>query len=261
MGRPLYALGDGEWHIPAFRMLLEKIIRERAAMDAFEIEHDFPRIGRRIMLLNARMVFYADQSHTTLLLAFEDVTERRAIEREKEELLRQTEELLRQKGVLLRELEHRVNNSLQIIASILMLKARTVTSEETRLHLRDAHQRVMAVAAAEGIFTHPERYDQIEIGPYLSRLCESLAASMIGDSRPISLLALANGGTAVSAKAVSSAYRHRARDQRSETRISKADQTVRSSSATKSTDRTGSLSCPTMGSESRMWSPLRRRAA
>ena len=53
---------------------------------------------------------------------------------------------------------------------------------------------------------HPhasQRYDQIEIGPYLSRLCESLAASMIGDSRPISLLALANGGTAVSAKAVS----------------------------------------------------------
>jgi hypothetical protein len=56
------------------------------------------------MLLNARAVFYADHSHTTLLLAFEDVTERRAIEREKEELLRQTEELLRQKDVLLREL-------------------------------------------------------------------------------------------------------------------------------------------------------------
>jgi hypothetical protein len=42
---------------------------------------------------------------------------------------------------------------------------------------------------------------------------------MIGDSRPISLRVLVNGGTAVSAKAVSSAYRHRARDQRSETRL------------------------------------------
>ena len=129
LGRPLYALGDGQWHIPALRKRLEKIIPERAAMDAFEVEHEFPRIGRRIMLLNARAVFYADHAHTTLLLAFEDVTERRAIEREKEELL---------KGVLLRELEHRVGNSLQIIAtSILMLKARTVTSEETRgEHLR-----------------------------------------------------------------------------------------------------------------------------
>jgi len=81
------------------------------------------------MLLNARCVFYADHSHTSLLLAFDDVTERRAIERQKEELLLQTEELLRQKDVLLREMEHRVANSLQIIASILMLKARTVTSE------------------------------------------------------------------------------------------------------------------------------------
>jgi hypothetical protein len=93
---------------------VEKIIRERAAMDVFEVEHEFPRIGRRIMLLNARKVFYADHARTTLLLAFEDVTERRAIEREKEELLRQTEELLPQKDVLLREMEHRVANSLQI---------------------------------------------------------------------------------------------------------------------------------------------------
>ena len=159
LGRPLYALGDGQWHIPALRTLLEKIIPERAAMDAFEVEHEFPVIGRRIMLLNARTVFYADHAQTTLLLAFEDVTERRAIEREKEELLRQTEELLRQKDVLLRELEHRVANSLQIIASILMLKARTVTSEETRHHLQDAHQRVMALAAVQGHLHASERYD------------------------------------------------------------------------------------------------------
>jgi len=125
LGRPLYALGDGQWNIPALRMSLENIIRERAAMDPFEVEHEFPEIGRRIMLLNARCVFYADHSHTSLLLAFDDVTERRAIERQKEELLLQTEELLRQKDVLLREMEHRVANSLQIIASILMLKART----------------------------------------------------------------------------------------------------------------------------------------
>jgi two-component sensor histidine kinase len=172
-------------------------------MDAFEVEHEFPKIGRRVMLLNARAVFYADHAHTTLLLAFEDVTERRAIEREKEELLRQTEELLRQKEVLLRELEHRVANSLQIIASIWLLKARTVTSEETRQHLRDAHQRVMALAAVQGHLHGSERHDQIEIGPYLSRLCESLAASMIGGSRPISLQVLIDGATAVSAKAVS----------------------------------------------------------
>ncbi len=203
LGRPLYALGNGQWQIPALRKRLEKIIPERAAMDAFEVEHEFPVIGRRVMLLNARAVFCADHAQTTLLLAFEDVTERRTIEREKAELLERSEELLRQKDVLLRELEHRVANSLQIIASILMLKARTVTSEETRHHLQDAHQRVMALAAVQEHLHGSERYDQIEVGPYLSRLCESLAASMIRDRRPISLQVRVNGGTAESAKAVS----------------------------------------------------------
>ena len=79
---------------------------------------------------------------TLILLAIEDVTERRAVERE-------MEELLQQKEILLQEMQHRVANSLQIIAGILLLKARTVQSEETRLHFKDAHQRVMSVAAVQ----------------------------------------------------------------------------------------------------------------
>ena len=78
-----------------------------------------------------------------------------------------------------------------------------MTSEENRQHQRDAHQRVMALAAVQEHLHGSERYDQIEVGPYLSRLCESLAASMIRDRRPISLQVMANGGTAGSARAVS----------------------------------------------------------
>ena len=92
------------------------------------------------MCLNARQVFYEGGADTTILLGIEDVTRQRAVEREKEELLRQ-------KDVLLEELQHRVANSLQIIASIILMKARTVQSEETRLHLQDAHSRVMSIAA------------------------------------------------------------------------------------------------------------------
>jgi chemotaxis protein methyltransferase CheR len=84
-----------------------------------------------------------------------------------------------------------------------MLKARSVTSEETRRHLQDAHQRVMAVAAVQQHLFASDRFDQIEIGPYLTRLCESLAASMIGDTRPISLRVVDDGGAAVYATAVS----------------------------------------------------------
>ena len=83
-------------------------------------------------------MFDEDGSPSAILLAIEDVTRRRETEREKDELLQQKE-------ILLQEMQHRVANSLQIIASILLLKARTVQSEETRLHLQDAHQRVMSV--------------------------------------------------------------------------------------------------------------------
>jgi two-component sensor histidine kinase len=195
-GRRLSTLGNGQWDIPALRLLLEQVVPEHAVMEAYEVEQEFPGIGRRTMLLNARKVFYEGNSHTTLLLAIEDITERRATER----ALR---DLLEQKDMLLQEMSHRVANSLQIIASILLMKARTVQSEETRLHLRDAHQRVMSVASVQQQLHAAGHGELIQIGPYLSKLCESLAASMIGDTRPISLKVIAEGGTATSTQAVS----------------------------------------------------------
>jgi two-component sensor histidine kinase len=203
MGCLLYALGDGQWDIPALRLLLETIIPEHVAMNGFEVDHDFPGVGRRIMLLNARKVVYATSSNSTILLAFTDITARRAIEREKESLLERTRDLLDQKQVLLQEMQHRVANSLQIIASILMLKARAVTSEETRFHLKDAHQRVISVAEVQSHLHASGGVDQIEVGPYLTKLCASLAASMIGDNQPITLKVVADHGVIGSDKAVS----------------------------------------------------------
>lgn len=195
-GRPVYELGDGQWDIPELRLLLEDVAPQHAVMEAYEVERDFPVIGRRLMLLNAREVFNQRNSRNLILLTFEDVTDRRAAERE-------ITELLQQKETLLQEMQHRVANSLQIIASILLLKARTVQSEETRLHLRDAHQRVMSVAAVQQQLLASSHGEPIEVGPYLSRLCEALVASIADDSRPVSLKVQAEGGTASSAEAVS----------------------------------------------------------
>ena len=195
-GRMLYELGAGEWNIPALRSCLERIVPEHGVQDGFEVEQSFSRIGRRTMLLNARKVFYEGDSNTTLLLAIEDITERRASERA-------IASLLEQKDLLLREMGHRVANSLQIIASILLLKARTVLSEETRLHLQDAHRRVMSAASLQEHLQASGKGENIEVSPYLSKLCETLAASMIGEDRPISCKVTAGGGTATSSQAVS----------------------------------------------------------
>ena len=196
VGQLFYDLGGGQWNIPALRKLLENVIPKRHSIEAYEVEHKFPTIGRRTMLLNARQVFDEAHSDSALLLAIEDITERRDAEREKDELLREKE-------LLLQEMQHRIANSLQIIASILMLKARTVQSEETRMHLQDAHQRVMSVAAVQQQLKASGLGDRIEIAPYLSKLCESLENSMIGNRRPLSLVVQVGAGTAVSNEAVS----------------------------------------------------------
>lgn len=203
IGGLLYDLGDGQWNIPALRVLLETIIPERAAMDGFEVDHDFPGLGPRTMLLNARKVVYATSTDMTILLAFTDVTERRIIERDKALLLARTEELLSEKQTLLQEMQHRVANSLQIIASILMLKARAVASEETRRELKDAHQRVMSVAEVQSHLHAVEGVDQIEVAPYLAKLCAGLAASMVGDRQAIAIEVTAGPGRISSQKAVS----------------------------------------------------------
>ncbi|CAN7186746.1 sensor histidine kinase [Rhizobium sp. LjRoot254] len=203
IGCLLYALGDGQWDIPSLRVLLETIIPERTAMDGFEVEHDFPRIGRKTMFLNARQVVYEDHSKSTILLAIRDATVSRTIEREKDELQRQTQELLRQKDVLLQEMEHRVANSLQIIASILLIKARAVSSEETRKHLKDAHQRVMSVAEVQRHLHTSAGLDTVDVRSYLTKLCSSLGSSMIGESQPIEIKVRADSGAIGSDKAVS----------------------------------------------------------
>ena len=141
-GHLLYEIDGGQWDIPELRELLGTISNGQAAVEGYEVDRKFPAIGQRVMLLNARKVFYEKGTHSTVLLAFEDITDRRAVER-------QVQELLREKDMLLDEMQHRVANSLQIIASILLIKARTVQSEETRLQLEDAHQRVLSVAAVQ----------------------------------------------------------------------------------------------------------------
>jgi two-component sensor histidine kinase len=195
-GRLLYALGDGQWDIPKLRVLLEKIIPEQGVMEGYEVEHEFPGLGSRTMRLNARQVFYEGGAGTTVLLGMEDITERRILEREKDELLREKE-------TLLEELQHRIANSLQIIASIILMKARAVQSEETRFHLEDAHKRVLSIAAVQKQLHASAAAGAIEIAPYLSKLCESLAHSMIGDTRPIALKVVGEGGSATSRQAES----------------------------------------------------------
>ncbi len=80
IGTLIYELGNNQWNIPKLRELLETILPEKAAFDNYEVEHDFSTIGKRIMLLNARQIQRGLGKEQIILLAIEDITERKEIE-------------------------------------------------------------------------------------------------------------------------------------------------------------------------------------
>ncbi|MDD5189968.1 MAG: PAS domain-containing sensor histidine kinase, partial [Dehalococcoidales bacterium] len=80
VGQLIYDLGNKQWNIPKLRELLETILPQKTTFDNYEVEHDFTTIGRRIMLLNARQIETGTGQERIILLAIEDITERKEIE-------------------------------------------------------------------------------------------------------------------------------------------------------------------------------------
>jgi PAS domain S-box-containing protein len=84
--RLVYDLGNHQWDIPWLRKLLEEVLPQDTAFDDFEVEHVFPSIGRKFMLLNARRICGKDDQTEFVLLAIEDMTERRRAEEARREV-------------------------------------------------------------------------------------------------------------------------------------------------------------------------------
>jgi two-component sensor histidine kinase len=200
-GRELARIGSGEWDLPELRGLLDSALGDQMDAGPYETDLVRPNVEPRRLLFNVQKVEYADLANPRVMLAIEDVTDIRSADRQIMSLILEKDGLLLERATLLQEMQHRIANSLQIIASVLMLKARAVKSEETRASLQDAHDRVMSVAAVQ---QHLQSHiGEVEVGVYLTKLCESLASSMIRESRPLILEVRADTDTINSHEAVS----------------------------------------------------------
>ncbi len=178
-GRPLAELGEGEWNVRQLNSLLKATAAGNAAIDVYEM--DLVRAGKDTLrlLINAHTLDYFEAESIRVVLAVTDVTAKRLAEKVKDDLVRD-------KQLLLQEIQHRVANSLQIIASVLLQSARKVQSNESRDQLRDAHNRVMSIAMLQKHLSTVS-VDNVALATYFKDLCGSIGASMISDPERLSL--------------------------------------------------------------------------
>ncbi len=186
-GCELANLGEGEWNVPQLRSLLRSTFAGTAHVESYEMDLVRPGHDRACLVLNAHLLDYVDDA-ALILLTISDVTSARLAERLKDDLIKE-------KQVLLLELQHRVANSLQIIASVLMQSARRVQSEETRLHLRNAQRRVLSIATLQRQLAVSSE-DRVQLRQYFESLCDSIGASMIDEEGKVTLTATTDDSSA-----------------------------------------------------------------
>ena len=165
IGRSLYDLSQGQWKVGRLQDLLGRVVPEDATIDGFEVEDDFPGLGRRIFKLNARKVFRPGNHVTRLLLVFEDVTEARLLERHRD--------------MLAAELAHRIKNSLQIITSFVSHEIRRA-AEPCLAGYQAMQARIGAVAELYDVISRSATLGPVPMGPYLQGIAGSLRSSLIG---------------------------------------------------------------------------------
>ena len=169
--RKLYEIGDGQWDIPKLRTALDTILPGQETIEAFEVDQIFPSIGRRVMVLNARKVYRPGNKRQQILLAIEDVTERVRLEREHAAAHERI-------GRLLEELTHRVKNSLQFIAAMVMIESRSHKSGEGRAALQRVSHRITALAHLYSKLSNADTVEAVDAATYLDELCRDLIASV-----------------------------------------------------------------------------------
>jgi len=152
-GKLIFDLGNGQWDIPSLRILLEEIIPAHAQFEKYEVEHRFPRIGPRSMVLNARRIRGEAGGIERVLLAIEDVTDRTRAEEERARLMRQekmareeAEREIRAREMFMSIISHDLRSPLNVISSSAQL---LMTSPPAAHPERLADQLQVIVRSAE----------------------------------------------------------------------------------------------------------------
>jgi two-component sensor histidine kinase len=144
---------------------MEKILPENKPIENFEIEDNFPVLGRRIFNLNARKISQPGNHAHRILLMFEDITDRKQRERDAQ--------------TLTNEISHRIKNNLQIVVGLIAYEIRW-SSAAGIPGLKAMHARIGAIADLYDLLSHTSRGGAVAVDDYLREIAKSMSAGLLG---------------------------------------------------------------------------------
>lgn len=171
-GRPVSELGQRQWDVPALRHLMEKVLPENKPIESFEIEDDFPGLGRRVFNLNARKISQPGNHAHRMLLVFEDITDRK--QRERDAL------------TLANEISHRIKNNLQLIVGLIAYETKWTAAPCVRGY-KSMQARIGAIAQLYDLISQSSRGPSIAVDAYLREIAKAMSASLLGSASTIEI--------------------------------------------------------------------------
>ena len=171
-GRRVAELGQHQWDVPALRHLMEKVLPENKPFESFEIEDDFPGLGRRVFNLNARKISQPGNHSHRLLLLFEDITDRK--QRERDALM------------LTNEISHRIKNNLQIVVGLIAFEAKWTAAPCVQGY-KAMQARIGAIAQLYDLISQSSRGVTIAVDAYLTEIARNMSASLLGEETGITI--------------------------------------------------------------------------
>jgi len=148
------------------------VLQENKPIERFEIEDDFPGLGRRVFSLNARKVFRPGNHTNRMLLVFEDITDRKQRERDAQ--------------MLTNEISHRIKNNLQIIAGLIAYEARSTVPPYVQGY-KAMESRIGAIAQLYDLISQSSRDGTIASDAYLRKISKAMSASLLGHTSGIEI--------------------------------------------------------------------------
>jgi PAS domain S-box-containing protein len=171
-GRRVSELGEHQWDVPALRNLMEKVLPENKPIESFEIEDDFPGLGRRVFNLNARKISQPGNHAHRMLLVFEDITDRKQRERDAQ--------------MLTNEISHRIKNNLQLVVGLIAYEVRS-TAAPCIQGYKAMQSRIGAIAQLYDLISQSSRGRTVAVDAYLQEIARVMSAGLIGSKSGIEI--------------------------------------------------------------------------